>query len=467
MKARTVPREPLVPGEQAPTVTPIWSCCESPEHTENERVRSYTLRLWQILFLVEMLLINMRLSPFHTYPVGGEWFEDAPLYGRRGINCTYEILPIPPGEDVSDYQRIPRDADDLNDVDPDFDIRSARIGTDYVESYSTGPRPSIKFFSIREFKSQFFYDPLNPPKPRNVPDHDWQKLHESRVRGGYSAPPIHNTADRVTLLERIARLWNGEQVCGVHLLWDQCPNIKELTTDLDHDDINRLYYDTNLGHEFLRTFADANWFNATAGFLKSTSLFRKTVWSDLTQAGRTRINNDPRLSSLNGDLNEGLTHRVTVGLTVLEEQLANRDVWPYEEIDGDIVDVVSKDNAGRRYAIEILTDHHGWENYRRTYRKLRALDQAGFQPIVMFDTRDTAYKVFNFLYRDGLAELPNGPFNSEFSIERGREHIQSAYRDLGTDWAISNWSTTWKLWSKTIGPNGPGLTEKDVLSTTW
>ncbi|QKY19661.1 hypothetical protein B4589_004425 [Halolamina sp. CBA1230] len=408
----------------------------------------------------------MRLSPFNRNPDSEDWFVDAPLYGGEGYDITYEIMPMRSDEDVSNYDRIPRNGDDLDKEELAFDFSSAMRGSDYVEVYSSFDRPSIKWYSRSEFKAEFRYDPLNPPKPQDVDETEWEQLHERRIAGS-AEPTIHDTEDRVIFLDRIARLWNGESVCGVHLLWDQCPAVTDLTADLDHDDLNHLYYNTNLGWEIILTFADADWFDYSSGFLKSTTLLRKPVWYDLTQAGRTRINNDDDLPDLHGDLNEGLTHRVTVGLTVLDELIAGHEVQPYAELDAGVVDVVSKDAAGRRYAIEILTDHHGWGNYEQTYRKLRELFNKGFQPIVVFDTRATAYKVFNYWLRERLAELPNGTFDSDYSISKGREQIQAAYNDSNTAWIVSDWSTTWRKWEDTLGPNGPELTREQILSINW
>lgn len=419
-----------------------------------------------MLFLMEVLISGMRLSPFHELHSSDDWFVDAPLYGREGYDVTYEITPKRPDEDVSDLDRVPRSANDLSDQELAFDFRSAMQGTDYVEIYSTFGRPSIKWYSQREFKAEFGYSPLNPPKPQGVDDKEWERLQKQRI-AGYTEPTIHDTEHRVTLLDRIARLWNGESVCGVHLLWDKCPSITDLTADLDHDDLNRLYYNTELGRELMLTFADADWFHPRSSFLKSTSLLRKPVWYHLTQAGRTRINNDDDLPDLHGDLNEGLTHRITVGLTVLDELIAGHKVQPYAELDSGVVDVVSKNAAGRRYAIEILTDHHGWNNYERTYRKLRELFNKGFQPIVVFDSRSTAYKVFNYWHRAELAELPNGTFGTDYSIPNGRDQIQAAYHDSNTAWIISDWSTTWRKWEDTLGPNGPELSREQIVSVNW
>lgn len=87
--------------------------------------------------------------------------------------------------------------------------------------------------------------------------------------------------------------------------------------------------------------------------------------------------------------------------------------------------------------------------------------------MTVFDNRDTAYDVFNHWHRQGLGELPNGTFDSNYCVEDGRELIDEAYRSDQYEWAIADWTTTWKLKQKTLGPDGPELSRDQILSVNW
>ena len=159
--------------------------------------------------------------------------------------------------------------------------------------------------------------------------------------------------------------------------------------------MKRLYYNTDLGRETLLAFSDADWFEGTTGFLKSTAVFRKQAWYDLTQKGRTLINGHEDFPDLHGDPNEGLVHRITVGLVCLRDQIRGWNSYPYQEWEGYTIDAAANDQQGRPYAREILTEHHNWRLYRKTYRKMQKLDQHGIKPIAVFDGRDTAYHSYS------------------------------------------------------------------------
>lgn len=412
----------------------------------------------------------MRLSPFDR-PSTHSWLDEAPLYGRPGLrdprgSCTFEVFPTRAGEDVSNWIPIPRNDDDYDPTAIGFDIPNANSGTDYVLIATEFDRPRLQWYSRSQFKNRFLHDPLDPPRPRRVDAEDWKEYAENRVRGR-NDPTMRLTPDRCTLVNRSARLWNGEKVCDVHLLADQCPTISDLTADLDENTLKRLYYNTNLGRDILLAFGDADWFDVTPGFLKSSTVFRKRAWYDLTQKGRTLINEHEDFPDLHGDPNEGLVHRITVGLVCLRDQIRGWKSYPYADWKGYTIDAAANDQQGRPYAREVLTEHHNWQLYRKTYRKMQKLNQHGIKPIAVFDGRDTAYAVFNHWHRRGLGELPNGTFDSEYSVENGQEIIKDAYQSDQHDWAISDWTTTWKLKEKTLGPNGPELSRNEILSLDW
>jgi len=414
----------------------------------------------------------MRLSPFET-SITDSWPHEAPLRGKREENphpndpYTFEVFPVWPdgGEAIDGCSRIPRDAKEYEQQSADFDISKANSGTEYILVITTGDRPRLRWYSRSQFKTRFLYDPLDPPKPCRVNARNWEKLAEDRVRGRTEAT-VNLNKDRQTLLRRIARLWNGEVVCGVHLLADSCPSIKQLTTDLNKDTLNRLYYNTNLTRNVILAFGDADWFEEADGFLKPTHLFRKQVWYDLNHKARLLINRRNKFPSLQGDPYEGLVHRVTVGLVRLHDELRGWKSDSYFNWDNYVIDVFGKDRE-QAYAREIMTEHHNWELYRKTYRKMETLNQHGFKTIAVFDSRETAYTVFNHWHRAGLADLPNGAFNSDYSIDEGRKQIKKAYQSDSYDWAVADWTTTWKLKQNTLGPNGPELSRDQILSVNW
>ena len=415
----------------------------------------------------------MRLSPFEA-TITDSWPHEAPLYGRRPEYChpndryTFEVFPARPDadEELDGYHWIPRDAKEYEQQSVDFDISKANSGTEYVLVVMTGDRPRLRWYTRSQFESRFLYDPLNPPRPRGVDPKKWKDYAEDQV-AGRSEATVRLNEDRQTLLRRIAQLWNGEVVCGVHLLADSCPSIKQLTTDLNEETLNRLYYNTNLSRNVILAFGDADWFEKTDGFLKPTHVFRKQVWYDLNQKARLLINGRNEFPSLRGDPYEGLVHRITVGLVRLHDELRGWNSASYYNWDNYVIDVFGRDRNRQSYAREILTEHHNWKLYRKTYRKLETLNQHGVKPIAVFDSRETAYAVFNHWHRSGLAELPNGPFNSDYSIDEGRNQIAKAYQSDCYDWAVADWTTTWKLKQKTLGPDGPEPDRERVISLNW
>jgi len=75
---------------------------------------------------------------------------------------------------------------------------------------------------------------------------------------------------------------------------------------------------------------------------------------------------------------------------------------------------------------------NNWDLYRKTYKKMKKLHEVGVTPIAVFDSRETAYKVFNHWHRHGLAGMPNGTFNSDYSVKKGRELIKKHMKAIGT-----------------------------------
>jgi hypothetical protein len=196
-------------------------------------------------------------------------------------------------------------------------------------------------------------------------------------------------------------------------------------------------------------------------------VFRKQAWYDLSLKGQTLINGRDELPNLRGDPHERLVHRITVGLVHLHDRIRGWNSDSYHDWKEYTIDTVANDQDGQPYAREILTKHNNWDLYRKTYKKMKKLHEVGVTPIAVFDSRETAYKVFNHWHRHGLAELPNGTFNSDYSVKKGRELIKKAYESDRHVWAIPDWTTTWKLKQKTLGPNGPEISRDQILSLNW
>lgn len=413
----------------------------------------------------------MKLSPFESHINEKSWLRNAQLYGEHDlpdncVHCTFGVFPGRPGEDVSGYQEISRDEEQLEPKSIGFDIPGAQSGAEYLLVIDTFDRPTLRWYSHALFERRFGYDPLDPPRPTGMDPEEWERRAKKRCRGNIDST-VHLNKDRTTLLKRIAALWNGEVVCGVHLLADQCPNIKHIAHDLDEESLNRLYYNTDLSRDVVLTFGDVDWFQTATSFLKPTTIFRKKAWYDLNNKSRLLINNRSEFPSLKGDQYEGLAHRITVGLVTLFGTLPGRYRSSYYKLDNYVIDVFGRDSNQQPYAYEILTEHHNWKLYRKTYRKMESLNKRGIKPIAVFDSRDTAYMVFNHWHRKGLGELPNGPFKSAYSVKNGRKQIMDAYQSDRYDWAVADWTTTWKLKQKIFGPDGPEFNRDQIVSLDW
>jgi hypothetical protein len=75
--------------------------------------------------------------------------------------------------------------------------------------------------------------------------------------------------------------------------------------------------------------------------------------------------------------------------------------------------------------------------------------------------------VFNHWHREGLGELPNGAFESVYSVKNGRKQIIGAYQSDSYDWAVADWTTTWKLKERIFGPDGPEFHRDQIVSLDW
>jgi len=161
-------------------------------------------------------------------------------------------------------------------------------------------------------------------------------------------------------------------------------------------------------------------------------VFRKQAWYDLSLKGQTLINGRDELPNLRGDPHERLVHRITVGLVHLHDRIRGWNSDSYHDWKEYTIDTVANDQDGQPYAREILTKHNNWDLYRKTYKKMKKLHEVGVTPIAVFDSRETAYKVFNHWHRHGLAGTPNGTFNSDYSVKKGRELIKKHMKAIGT-----------------------------------
>lgn len=283
-----------------------------------------------------------------------------------------------------------------------------------------------------------------------------------------STLPMKLTSDRHEALTRIARLWNGDVVREQHLLRDKLPSWDAILGDLNQDQLKRLVVDPEYDYELHDAFGHHPWFTKNASvYVAPKRVLRKKVWYSPTLKGRTLINSRDDIPSLHGDPNEGLPHRVAVGLARLRERNHGRIVNTYYDLDGYTVDIASKDNAGAVWVGEVLTGHHNRELNRRTYRKLAYCESKGATPYLVFDSRETAYSVFNHLHNHDTvdAQLPDGPFNSDMNIDKGQRRIKNAYQT--GNWSIPTWTTTSALWSETLGDTDTTINPDILLSTDW
>lgn len=415
----------------------------------------------------------MQLSPFDEGDPDDDRLVNVPLYEQPSWESAYEIVVARPGEEFNDDARVARPSEGIETSPPEFDIQAAEKSTEYVRVLEAFPRLRVRWLTQDQFKRETGYRLDDPPPPRGVPEDEWKDHWEKNLIGRGDQPSVTLNSDIEAYLTRFARLWNGEEVCGTHLLRDKCPSIDVLTEDLDEIRLERLYFENRLtlsrdaSRKLRLAFGEFDWFPTYTPYFTDTHLLRKRVWYHPTDRVKTLINEHSSYPTLNGDPYERVPHRFTVGLGALWRTLEGDDVTTYYEHRGYNVDVAASSQNGTARAIEVITGHNGVTHNRTTYQKLRDLHSRGITPILLFDNRTTAYDVMSDWHRSGIAELPNGAYNSDPNIPTGREQIQTAYSNDDLDWVIADWHTTDTLWRRTLGQNGPSNAADAALSLDW
>ena len=376
--------------------------------------------------------------------------------------------------DFGDFDPSPQDPDPdvwpIEEADPGYPADVDNL----ILLSNSFPKPHVAWVTEEYLEARYGYSPVRqkveakelPPwaRPMFASGTDTVEI----VATNKSSNSMKLTSDRVEALTRLARLWNGEVVRGHHLLLDKCPDWMDIFGDLDQDELRRFVVDPTVNLEFAEAFGEYDWYEFEKKvYTKPQRLLRKKVWYAPTQRGRTLMNESVNIPNLNGDPNEGLTHRVSVGLAMVWQLLQNRRISTYKQDNNDVIDIVSTDDEGNYYVGEIMTGHHNWKLHRRTYRKMKRLHERGFSPYVVFDSRKTAYRIFNHWQKKGLCELPGGTFNSDFRISKGQEKTHTAYESQEFDWIVSDWTTTSDLWRRTLGPDGPEVAVEQIKSVSW
>ncbi|WP_311173947.1 hypothetical protein [Halobellus ordinarius] len=423
------------------------------------------------------------------------WREDTRRldYDGRDIRVLWEAERVDRKDgvyhspaDFGDFDPKPSDPDSsvwpLKELDPGYPAPVDEL----ILWSGTFPEPHVAWVTEEYLQARYgAYDPMRQEVDVEVlplylrPD-GWEEGDTVEiVATNETAPSMSLTDDRLEALRRIGELWNGNEVRGHHLLVDKCPSWEDVLGDLDQEELKRLVIDPNVDVEFAEAFSEHDWYEQReAVYTKPQRILRKKVWWAPTQRGRTLITNTDELPNLIGDSLESLRHRVTVGLTALREIFDGKTVMTYKNI-GSFnwvpvsrrynVDVFSYKypSPEAAYAGEVITGHHNYQLHEETYQKLAALNRTGITPYVIFDSRDTAYRVFNYWHRNNNCSLPLGTFDSDAAISWGRQKIQEAYEDDTVYWAVADWSTTDRVWRSTLGPDGPDISRSDVVSYNW
>ncbi|ELZ21080.1 hypothetical protein C475_19018 [Halosimplex carlsbadense 2-9-1] len=376
--------------------------------------------------------------------------------------------------DFGDFDPDPEDPDP--DIWPleDYDPGHPADVDDLICWRGSFPAPHVAWVTEEYLTARYGYNPVR----QNIQTSElpwWHQPDDAKEEGDVEVVATNSSPDRMTLTEdrkkaltRIARLWNGEDVRGKHLLLDKCPAWMDFLGDLNQEELRRIVVDPSTDHKFAETFAEHSWYEEEqAVYASPQRILRKKVWYAPTQRGRTLINQNDAFPTLTGDSMEGLSHRVTVGLALIREQLKGRDTATYHGLKGYSVDVASRDDNGQVYAGEVITGHHNWQYHRKTYRKMKDLDSQGVTPYAVFDSRSTAYAVMNHWIREGLVELPTGTFDSNPKIEWGRRKVQDAYSNEHIRWRVGDWTTTDVLWRLTLGADGPDIRPSQIKSLNW
>lgn len=396
-----------------------------------------------------------------------------------------DIRVLPSGEGMfRDPDPRPKHFGDFdpNDDDPDPDVWP-------LEGYDPGypaptrnlirlsnsyPEPHVAWVTEEYLEALYGYNPVRQSlrveelPPWKQPDTLTQHGTVEVVATNESTLPMKLTSDRYEALTRIAKLWNGHIVRGQHLLRDKLPSWTDILGDLNQDELKRLVVDPEYDYDLHDAFGEHPWFTKNASvYAAPKRIIRKKVWYSPTLKGRTLINRRDDIPSLHGDPNEGLPHRVAVGLARLREHTRDHIVNTYYDLGGYTVDIASKDNAGNVWAGEVLTGHHNRKLNRHTYRKLTDLESRGATPYLVFDSRETAYNVFNHLHNHDTiqARLPKGTFDSDYKISRGQEDIEEAYEE--SNWSVPKWTTTTALWKETLGDAETTISPDFLTSTSW
>ena len=422
-------------------------------------------------------------NPTDTDSEWNDWRDETTRLNYSGRDIRI-IFPEEHGGTIHDPKFQPADFGDFDPSpdDPDGNVWPLKdwdpgYPADVDELFliqNSFPAPHVAWVTEEYLEARYKYNPIRqevhveelPPwaRPERTPSDGTVEINATN---DYTRS-VELTTDRREALQRLARLWNGDEVRGQHLLLDKCPDWMDLFGDLDQGDLRRFLIDPQADLKLVEAFGEYDWYEQKQStYMKPVRILRKKIWYAPTQRCRTLFNRHPDFSKLCGDLNEGLVHRFTVGLTALQEVCRDRRVGTYYDLDGYKIDILSQDENDQLYAGEVMTGHHNWKLHRRTYEKLRDLSRRGVIPYVVFDSRATAYRIFNHWHKKGLGQLPRGPFNSNFKIADGQKQIRQAYYDEELDWVVSDWETTTTLWRNTLGPNGPGIDAGRVTSISW
>jgi hypothetical protein len=369
---------------------------------------------------------------------------------------------------------------DPDDPDPDvwplegFDPGYPADVEDLIMLTNSFPEPHVSWVTSEYLRESYGYDVTRQEiDVEELPP--WRRPDDSRVNtveviaNRSSSPPMSLTPTRLEALKRVAKLWNGDFVQGKHLLCDKLPTWGDILGDLDQDELKRLVVDPSYDYEVAEAFDEYSWFTRKPSvYLYKKWILSKPIPYCPTLKGRTLINRNTDLPSLVGDPNEGLPHRVAVGLTAVREQHRARQTKTYYDDGEYTIDLLSRTPGGEYHAWEVMTRHNNWELYRDTYRKLETLANRGVVSHAVFDKRTTAYRFFDHVHNHESidAHLPGGPFDSDPDVSTGQDRIEEAFESR-LPWSIKHWTTTSVLWRETLGQHEGQMDTDFVISMDW
>lgn len=437
--------------------------------------------------------------PFSTDDTDTEewpnWREETTLLDKYPNREIRIIFPADQYDSISEHKVQPADFGDFSpkNSDPDPDVWPLK-GYDpgapapVYELYrwaGTFPAPHVAWVTEELLTERYGYNPVKQrfrkgSKPEENPNLGPHLAHKQDLTTHFdpaigaelfevdATNPTDRTLKlndtRLEALDRIGRMWNGEIVQGQHLLWDKCPSWGSFLGDLDQNELKRFVIDPDINYQFANAFGQHSWYDEQFDvYMKPQRILRKKVWYSPTMKGKTLLQNRVDLPTLRGDQFERLRHRVGVGLLAVLEKSSGGEPSSYETLGPYVVDLFSKP---RSFVFEFITDHNNTEELRNTYHKIRDLHDHGYKIAIGFDTRSTAYSVFNYWHNQDLATLPNGPFNSEFPIDKGQDAIRDAYTS-NEDWVVSHWFTSTSIWDRLIGEDNPAVNKELVTSIKW